>query len=63
MILTMKKVFTREFIIGLSVIGAIVILFFGIDYLKGINLFKPANFYVASYSNVAGLEVAGSCDD
>ena len=54
----MKKVFTREFIIGLSVIGAIVILFFGIDYLKGINLFKPANFYVASYSNVAGLEVA-----
>lgn len=54
----MKKLFTKEFIIGLSVIMAIVILFFGIDYLKGINLFKPANFYLANYKNVAGLEVA-----
>ncbi|MDE5713722.1 MAG: MlaD family protein, partial [Muribaculaceae bacterium] len=35
-----------------------LLLFFGIVYLKGINLFKPANFYVASYSNVAGLETA-----
>lgn len=54
----MKKIFTKEFIIGISVIVAIAILFFGIDYLKGINLFKPANFYVASYTNVSGLEVA-----
>lgn len=54
----MKKFFTKEFIIGLSVILAVLILFFGIEYLKGINLFKPANFYVASYSNVAGLETA-----
>lgn len=54
----MKKLFTKEFVIGLSVIVAIVILFFGIDYLKGINLFKPANFYVANYKNVAGLEIA-----
>lgn len=54
----MKKIFTKEFIIGLSVILAVLILFFGIEYLKGINLFKPANFYVASYSNVAGLETA-----
>ncbi len=54
----MKKIFTKEFIIGISVIFAIAILFFGIDYLKGINLFKPANFYVASYTNVSGLEVA-----
>lgn len=54
----MKKVFSKEFIIGLSVIGAIAILFFGIEYLKGVNLFKPANFYVASYDNVAGLEIS-----
>lgn len=54
----MKKIFNKEFVIGLSVIVAIMILFFGIDYLKGINLFKPANFYIASYDNVAGLEVA-----
>ncbi len=54
----MKKIFTKEFIIGLSVIVAIAILFFGIEYLKGVNLFKPANFYYAEYEDVAGLETA-----
>lgn len=54
----MKKIFSKEFIIGFSVIAAIVILFFGIDYLKGINLLNPANYYYASYDNVAGLEVS-----
>lgn len=54
----MKKLFSKEFIIGISVIVALVILFVGIDYLKGINIFKPANFYIADYDNVAGLEVS-----
>lgn len=54
----MKKLLSKEFIIGISVIVAIVILFVGIDYLKGINVFKPANFYIADYDNVAGLEVS-----
>lgn len=54
----MKKIINKEFIIGLCVITAIVILIFGIDYLKGINLFSPSNFYYASYNNVAGLEIS-----
>ncbi len=54
----MKKIASKEFIIGISVIAAIAILFFGIDYLKGVNLFSPANFYYASYDNVAGLEIS-----
>lgn len=54
----MKKLLSKEFIIGISVIVAIVILFVGIDYLKGINVFKPANFFIADYDNVAGLEVS-----
>jgi len=54
----MKKIFNKEFLIGLSVIIAGIILFFGIDYLKGINLFTPANFYYAEYENVSGLETA-----
>ena len=54
----MKKIFNREFAIGLSVIVAILILIFGIDFLKGINLFKPANFYVAPFAKVDGLETA-----
>ncbi|MDE5791828.1 MAG: MlaD family protein [Muribaculaceae bacterium] len=54
----MKKIFNKEFKIGIFVILAILILIFGIDYLKGINLFNPANFYYANYENVQGLEVA-----
>lgn len=56
----MKKIFSKELIIGVCVIVALVILFFGINYLKGINLFKPANFYVVEYENVGGLETAAA---
>lgn len=48
----------KNFIIGLSVIAALAILFFGIEFLKGVNVFKPANYYTASYTNVAGLQVS-----
>lgn len=54
----MKKKLGKEFLIGISVIVAILILIFGIDYLKGINLFQPSNFYLVYYDNVAGLEVS-----
>ena len=40
----MKKIFSKELMIGLSVIVAIAFLVIGIEYLKGVNLFKPANF-------------------
>ncbi|MDE6786510.1 MAG: MlaD family protein, partial [Muribaculaceae bacterium] len=48
----------KEFAIGLSVIVAILILIFGIDYLKGINLFRPAHYYIAYYDNVDELTVS-----
>lgn len=54
----MKKLAKKEISIGLAVIVAILILIFGIDFLKGINLFRPANFYLAYYTNVDGLEVS-----
>lgn len=44
--------------IGLSVIVAILILIFGIEYLKGINLFRPSHFYMAYFDNVTGLTVS-----
>lgn len=52
----MKKKLGKEFVIGLSVVIAIAVLIIGIDYLKGINIFKPSNFYEVYYDNVAGLE-------
>lgn len=54
----MKKKLSKEFVIGLSVIVAILILIFGIDYLKGVNLFKPANFYEVYYTDVTDLGIS-----
>lgn len=48
----------KEIIIGLCVVIALCVLFFGIDYLKGVNVFKPTNYYSASYTNVSGLQVS-----
>lgn len=52
------KRYSKELIIGLSVLIAALVLFFGINYLKGINLFKAANYYYVSYTNVNGLTVS-----
>lgn len=54
----MKKILSKEFWIGLSVIVAVLILVFGIDYLKGINLFRPTHYYLAYYENVDELTVS-----
>lgn len=54
----MKKLARKEIGIGLSVAVAILILIFGIEFLKGINLFRPANFYMAYYDNVDGLDIS-----
>lgn len=54
----MKRIFTKEVIIGTCVVAALVILVVGIEFLKGINVFKPAHFYVAQYENVSDLEIA-----
>ena len=51
----MKKVNAREVKIGLAVLVALVALYFGINFLKGVNIFKAANYYYASYTNVTGL--------
>ena len=54
----MKKLFRKELLIGTCVLAALAILFFGIDFLKGINLFHAANYYYASYTNVNGLAIS-----
>ena len=51
----MNKLFKKEVLIGLCVAVALAILFVGIDFLKGVNIFTPANYYYASYTNVQGL--------
>lgn len=51
----MKKWFGKEIKIALSVLASILILYVGINYLKGINVMKPANYYYVQFTNVAGL--------
>ena len=51
----MKSILRKEVIIGLLVIVAMLILFFGINFLKGVKLFKAANYYYSVYNNVEGL--------
>ena len=48
----------KNFLIGLTVIVGIALLYWGIEYLKGVNLFKPANYYYAVFDRVDGLNIA-----
>lgn len=54
----MKSLFTKEAKIGLVSIVSLVLLYLGINYLKGINLFKPVNHYMVACSNVKGVTVS-----
>lgn len=54
----MKKIFRKEVIIGLSAVVALVILFVGIDFLKGVNVFKASNYYYVTYTDVQGLAIS-----
>ena len=45
----------KEVKIGLAGIAALLVLFFGINYLKGINLFKPERYYFVDFTDINGL--------
>lgn len=49
---------TKEFKIGFWTIAAIAVLFFGIQYLKGINSLKLGNRYFVSCQSVEGLAIS-----
>ena len=48
----------REFLIGVLVVMSIVLLYFGLSYLKGVNLFQKQQKYYGVYENAAGLQVS-----
>jgi len=54
----MKKGFSKEAKIGIVTIISLVLLYAGINYLKGINLFKPVNHYYVVFHNVKDLTVS-----
>lgn len=52
------KFFTNEVKIALAAIVAIVILFVGMQFLKGLNVFSSADKYYASFTDVSGLSAS-----
>lgn len=54
----MNSITRKELLIGASVLIALLVLIFGIDFLKGVNVFKASNYYYVSYENVEGLTVS-----
>lgn len=48
----------KEVKIGLAGIAALLILFFGINYLKGINMFKPERYYYVDFTDINGLAIS-----
>lgn len=51
----MKKYFSKEVKIAVSVLIGAAVLLWGINYLKGVNLLKPTNYYYVRLNNVEGL--------
>lgn len=51
----MNNMLTKEFKIGLATVICGLILFFGIDYLKGVNIFKPENYFYIQFNKISGL--------
>ena len=49
---------SKEVQIALVAIVGIVVMFFGLKFLKGMTLFSTADSYYAKFSNVAGLSVS-----
>lgn len=54
----MKKKFSKEVKIGIAFVVALFILYFGINFLKGINIFKPSNSYTVVFDDVTGLTLS-----
>lgn len=46
---------SKELQIGLLVIITIAVTFFGVNYLKGINIFNPTNYYYLKLERINGL--------
>lgn len=51
----MHMKYSREIKVGVLAIIAIAVLYFGFNFLKGVNIFAPIHTYVGTYDNIKGL--------
>lgn len=52
--------YTREIKVGVLAIICVFLLFYGLNFLKGVNIFSPTNSYHGVYTNLHGLEEQAS---
>lgn len=52
--------YTREIKVGVLAIICVFLLFYGFNFLKGVNIFSPTNSYHGVYTNLHGLEEQAS---
>ena len=51
---------SKELKVGLIALITIVLLFIGVNYLKGLNVLNTSSYYYAQYKNIGGLQVGSS---
>lgn len=49
---------SKEFKIGIAFIIAMFLLYYGISFLKGVNIFKPSDTYMVVFDDVTGLTIS-----
>ena len=54
----MKHSYSKEIKISIAAITCLILLYVGIEFLKGVNIFKPGNYYTVRYENVTGLTIS-----
>lgn len=52
------KYFTKEVQIALVAVVGVVVLFFGLQFLKGLSLFSDEDIYYASFDDISGLSAS-----
>jgi len=52
----MKKIkLSKEVRVGILAVVAILVLYFGMNFLKGVDIFKPVHYYYTDFSKLDGL--------
>lgn len=54
------KIFTKEVKIALTAVTAAILVFIGINFLKGINVFQSSNTYYVKFKHINGLAVSNA---
>ena len=54
----MKSIFNKNVIIAIVMVLALGLLYWGVEFLKGANIFEPVNYYITTFENIQGINVS-----